>query len=306
MISTDPDQPEDQHFEVVRAPSARGLREYALVLTARRIPHVQVRVGKEHVLAVPQPFLDQAIRELDDYFDENEDWPPAREKVVTLSDGKYAALLYGLTITLFFLLQTERHFQLPLLEKGRADAGAILAGEWWRTITALTLHADFLHLLSNLFYGAFFIAFTCHLVGTGLGLLSVLASGIVGTLMNAAVQDPSHLSIGASTAVFGAVGVYAAFLWADRRRRKFGSLYIWAPILVGLSLLGTYGIPDTYSEEGANVDVVAHATGFVAGMIAGALLGRLGSERLDQPQLQQASGITAAVLVLVGWLAAFS
>jgi len=306
MIPPVSEQPEEQHFEVVRSPTVAGLREYALVLTARRIPHVQVNVGREHVLAVPQPFLEHAQRELEDYFQENANWPPPREEVITLSDGKYAALLYGLTVTLFFLLQTTRQFDLPWLENGRADAGAILSGEWWRTITALTLHADFLHLLSNLFYGAFFIAFTCHLVGTGLGLLSVLTSGIVGTLLNAVVQDPSHLSIGASTAVFGAVGVYAAFLWADRRRRKFGSLYIWAPILVGLSLLGTYGIPDIYSEQGANVDVVAHATGFVAGLLSGAALGRLGSKRLNQPHIQQASAITAVVLVLVGWLAAFA
>ena len=263
-------------------------------------------MGAEHVLAVPYRFLEHAQAELQDYSQENVDWPPVREEVVTLSDGKYAALLFGLTITFVSLLQAEKHFQLPWLVNGRADTGAILSGEWWRTITALTLHADFLHLLSNLFYGAFFIAFACHLVGTGVGLLSVLLSGIIGTVLNAVVQDPSHLSVGASTSVFGAIGVYAAFLWADRRRRKFASIYVWAPILVGLSLLATYGIPDLQSTPGSRVDVVAHATGFVSGMLIGAYLGRLGSAKLNEPHLQQASGIMAAVLVVAGWVAAFA
>jgi len=263
-------------------------------------------MGAEHVLAVPYRFLEHAKAELQSYSQENVDWPPVREEVITLSDGKYAALLFGLTITFVYLLQAEKHFQLPWLENGRADAGAILSGEWWRTITALTLHADFLHLLSNLFYGAFFIAFACHLVGTGVGLLSVLFSGIIGTVLNSVVQDPSHLSVGASTSVFGAIGVYAAFLWADRRRRKFASIYVWAPILVGLSLLATYGIPDLQYAQESRVDVVAHATGFVAGMLIGAYLGRLGSRKLNDPHLQQASGIMAAVVVVSGWIAAFA
>ncbi len=304
MNDSNPDGPTEQHYEVFRSSDAKSLHECALVLSARRVPFVEVSAGADQILAVPQPFVERALHELGNYAKENVDWPPAREEVVTLSDGKYAALLYSLVITFVYLLQIEQRYQLPLLANGRADAGAILAGEWWRTITALTLHADLTHLVSNLFFGAFFIAFTCHLVGTGIGMLSVLLSGIFGTVLNAIVQDPSHLSVGASTCVFGSIGVYVAFLWADRRRRNFATIYVWAPILVGFALLATYGIPDVYSASGRLVDVVAHATGFGAGLLIGALLGRSGSRKLNQPSIQLASGLLAGLLIVAGWTAA--
>ena len=34
-------------------------------------------------------------------------------------------------------------------ERGSADAAAILRGEWWRTVTALTLHGDALKIALN-------------------------------------------------------------------------------------------------------------------------------------------------------------
>jgi len=35
------------------------------------------------------------------------------------------------------------------VERGSADAGRIVRGEWWRAVTALTLHADVAHTLGN-------------------------------------------------------------------------------------------------------------------------------------------------------------
>jgi rhomboid protease GluP len=289
---------QEQHVEVYRARNAKSVREYALVLNAQHIPFVEIAMGKDRVLAVPAPEFERAQFELSHYAEENRNWPPRPAKVITLANGKQAAFWYGIVIVTFFLVDREGLFHLPWHTAGRADAEAILSGEWWRTITALTLHADLLHLASNLAFGAFFIAFASHLLGTGVGLLAMLGSGILGTLLNAIIQDPSHLSIGASTSVFGAIGTYVACLWAQRRRQKIGALYIWSPLLFGSFFLGQLGM------SGVNTDVVAHGTGFASGLLIGAILGRLGSEVLTSERLQSNCSIVAALLIAIGWIAA--
>ena len=57
-----------------------------------------------------------------------------------------AALLLG-----FHLLAGARDVVEPSvwIKAGSAASAAILHGEWWRTITAMTLHADLLHLFGN-------------------------------------------------------------------------------------------------------------------------------------------------------------
>jgi len=155
-------------------------------------------------------------------------------------------------------------------ELGRTDAVAMVGrGEWWRAVTALTLHADVVHLVSNLFAGAGFAFFVCRFFSAALGWLLILLSGIAGNVLNAQVYYPAaHYSIGASTAVFGAlglltgVGIWAAVSAPDRRLL----LPRWLlPLLGGLTLLGLFGVGE------GNVDVAAHISGFLCGVVLGGL-----------------------------------
>ena len=65
---------------------------------------------------------------------------------------------------------------------GRVEAGALLGGEWWRAITALTLHIELAHLGGNLAFGAFFGYFVGRYFGTGVGWLAVLLAASVGNV----------------------------------------------------------------------------------------------------------------------------
>src|SRR5207237_567665 len=56
----------------------------------------------------------------------------------------------------------------PWFERGSAVAARILGGEWWRAVTALTLHANLAHLLAN--------AVACGLFAAALGLLAMLGA----------------------------------------------------------------------------------------------------------------------------------
>ena len=53
------------------------------------------------------------------------------------------------TLLLFFFITVAGYPTVQWFERGSADADRILLGELWRTVTALTLHANLAHALSN-------------------------------------------------------------------------------------------------------------------------------------------------------------
>ncbi|CAA6691617.1 MULTISPECIES: rhomboid family intramembrane serine protease [unclassified Lentimonas] len=182
--------------------------------------------------------------------------------------GWWSFVLYTAVLIGCFVWQGRS----DIVTSGQADAVAMMGGgQWWRAVTALTLHADVVHLVSNLISGLGFTFFVCRFFGAAAGWFLVLLSGIAGNVLNAVVYYPEpHYSIGASTAVFGAlgvltgVGIWAAVSAPDRRL----SLPRWlVPLFGGLTLLGLFGVGD---GEG-NVDVAAHISGFLCGAVLGAL-----------------------------------
>ena len=102
---------------------------------------------------------------------------------------------------------------------------------------------------------------------SGLWLADGFPGGQFGQFVDGlAALPPEHVSIGASTAVFGALGVLTgASVWLallDPRRSL--SLPQWLlPVLGGLTLLGLFGM-----GEGP-IDVLAHVCGFGVGFAIG-------------------------------------
>ena len=112
----------------------------------------------------------------------------------------------------------------------------------------------------------------CRELGSGLAWSLLLAAGALGNLVNAFVQRSSHSSLGASTAVFGAVGILAAISlvrYREQLRQRWP-----LPVASALALLAVLG------TEGRNTDLGAHLFGFVygvcLGLIAEYLIGRHG------------------------------
>ena len=67
--------------------------------------------------------------------------------------------------------------------RGSANALAIEDGELWRTLTALTLHADFAHLLANALSSLVFVTLLCRWIGPGAGLSLTVLAGALGNAM---------------------------------------------------------------------------------------------------------------------------
>jgi membrane associated rhomboid family serine protease len=241
-------------------------RSWSLVLDSRSIPCCIEPVGSSWKLLVQEQQLESAIRELQLYEAANENWPPRlpvnrnliENTLPTLSILILLATFYNLTrIGLSF----PGYGLLDLNELGAAHAASIRSGQWWQCVTALTLHADLTHLFSNLLIGGAFIFFLCRELGSGLAWGLLLTSGTLGNFTNAWVQSPAHRSVGASTAVFGAVGILAAISTVRYRHNLQRRWFV--PVAAGLALLALLG------TEGKNTDLGAHLFGFGSGVLLG-------------------------------------
>lgn len=280
----------------------RRLQNAVLVLQARGLPFRTERFSRGWLLRVPPQHFDIACLELSLFEKENTGWPPPPPAPLPQRGNSLAPLCVLLLLATFHNL-TRIPFSLnpPLLldwvAAGDAHAGNILAGQWWRPITALCLHTDGLHLLGNLVFGALFIIRLCRGLGAGLAWSLILASGISGNLLNALLQTPDHRAIGASTAVFGAIALVAGInliRYRSSLRRR------WVlPLAAALALLALLG------AEGERTDVGAHLLGFASGLFLG-ILAEFLTHRFGRPKGMLNALLALSCVTLLGsaWYAA--
>ncbi len=280
----------------------RQARAWALVLDSRSIPCCIEPEGSGWHLLVPEHQLDSARRELGLYEEANRNWPPTLPVTRQLIENTLPTLSVLILLATFHNL-AQVGFSLPergmvdLYALGTAHAARILDGQWWRLVTALTLHAGPVHLISNLTIGGIFILLLCRELGSGMAWSLLLASGILGNLINAVVQPAAHSSLGASTAVFGAVGILAAISMVQHRHGLQRRWFV--PVAAGLALLAVLG------TEGKNTDLGAHLFGFGAGALCG-MAGEFLITRFGRPGalLNALLAIACGALVLAAWWAA--
>ncbi len=249
--------------------SVRGQEtgDRALVLLAMGIDHEVEHGLFGWRLAVPDHDQARACEQLRLWERENNRIGPLARHSPTQPGGGATAFAWSAILMLWYTMQTRHVFGVDWLSIGRADVALMYAGEWWRAATALMLHADIGHVMVNIGFGAVFGGLLAREIGGGLAGVLILFGGIVGNLMNAAVQRASHSSIGASTAVFAALGSLSAWLWLGRRLDQTGWARRSAPLVGAIILLAWLGTGDE------RTDVVAHLTGFIAGFVPGGILG---------------------------------
>jgi membrane associated rhomboid family serine protease len=304
--------------EIARANDRKKCQELALVMQALGLPHATAYHMDFWVVLVPQALAERAREELARYERENRGWPPREARVQVLSDGVFLAMIYAALLVVGFLAAQRQLFGIDWGLLGASRAARVSAGEPWLAVTALTLHADVVHLAGNLAFGALFGALLAWSLGSGIAALCFVLTGALGNLVNAWIQPATHVSIGASTAVFGVLGVQTAYEFmrrADGRpawRRRI-------PLVAGLVLLGLLGLggaahdPSSIAEESRKLDqilqktdVLAHFTGFAAGLVLGAALGwKRRMPRLSQ-RLELGLGGGALALVALCWALALS
>ena len=302
-VVADPRRPNDHRMDasladviIFRSRIAAECTERALVLKAMDIEHAVRRRAGEWMLVVPEHRVSVAVGQLQDYARENRDWPKRPPPPLP----RHPFGLTGVAVCVIILLfvagaEGKMTFGYDWFSAGRVDTALVRQGEWWRTVTALTLHLGVGHLVSNLLLGSVFAVIAGRLLGNGLAWFSIVMAGAVGNWVSAMVQLPEHRAVGASTAVFAALGLVAGYAW--RRRHAFPLRWAvrWAPIIVAAVLLAWTG------AGGERTDVISHLTGFLTGIALGAIYGSINPGIMVRARNQWLLGTAALALVAVAW-----
>ncbi len=272
----------------------RQADEWALALESQGLHPTVAADGRGFSLRVPEVEHEHSEAVLAAYEAEN---PPAstasRLEPVDPAPLRNASFVSA-ALLVFFFVTGPRDSAVAWFERGSADAALIFAGEPWRAVTALTLHADGPHVAGNALLGVIFWGAVSRSLGPGLALAWVIASGALGNLVNAWVRTSAHDSVGASTAVFGAMGILAGLALTHRLRLGQRGGRVLGPVAAGLGLLAMLG------TAGERVDLWAHAFGLAAGVLLGVAAGRVAPLR-PGPVWQWSAGLSAAAAIVAAW-----
>ncbi len=290
--------PPDGWESVHQGASRKQCSDKALVLHALNIPYQVVTRAADSIIIVPRDFAEKSKYELWQYDQENKKpKPPAPVVVPVYQSGVPGVAVYVAMICLVAWLAGEAFFNRDWYIAGAVDGKLIRHGEWWRTITALTLHSGIRHLAGNIGFGILFGLMAGRLVGSGVAWFGIVVASCAANFLNTYLLASTHRSIGASTAVFAALGLVSGFVWRAKLMAQDRWPYRLGPVVGGIALLAYTGTGD------ANTDIGAHLAGFVCGFLSGISLTVL-SRHLGHKNLQLACGVGAIVVVILAWFMA--
>ena len=290
------DSPEETWVLVAKA-GPKEIGDWSLVLSAVGLDQqIDRHAG---VLLTRKRDAEQAMKELRAFREENQYWPPPPTAVrpAVRTDNPPTLLMFG-GLIIFFWLTGPWLATNPWFKIGAVNSPAILEhGEWWRLITALTLHADQMHLVGNCVIGGVIVHLLCKAAGYGMGWLTLLLAAMTGNFLNIMLRDTPHYSVGFSTAVFAAVGILCGRQLNNRASTIVRQLVL--PLGAGVGLLAMLG------SEGERTDLGAHLFGLASGLLYGLLLQLTDLDLLGRRGgLQFALFLIALFLIALCWLLA--
>lgn len=244
--------------------------------------------------------METANHEIDAFEEENLNWPPRVETRAMIANSPPTVLLLG-ALVVFSLITGPWTPENPWFTRGACAADRVFQhGEWWRLVTALTLHSGPVHIAGNTLIGGVIVHLLCRQMGSGLGVFLLLLAGALGNYVNILVRGAPHISVGFSTSVFGALGLLAGQGIMARRSVSWRNMFL--PFAAALGLLGILG------TSGEQTDLGAHLFGMGAGLVLGLIADFF--VMTARPVLLRGLGqglllLLSLGLVIFSWLAAF-
>ncbi len=293
------DSPHDSLILTVDDPNL--VYSYSLVLSAVHIPHrINCQARDHHEIYVAEQHVHKAQYEIAAYTQENQNWPtsPPKEDTFAPTFLAMSPIIIGLLIYIFAITGDWAPESL-WFAKGAGDSNAILNNlQFYRLITALTLHADIVHLLGNCFLGGILLHFLLHITGNGIGLITVLATATFANFINVIIHGQNHHFVGFSTAIFSIIGMLCTISFARKTVRPL--LHFFMPVMAGLALLAILG------SSGERTDLGAHLFGLLCGFISGNVVRIPGYDIVRKSfLLQTLLGTTFFGVVFLSWHLAF-
>ncbi|HLH03342.1 MAG TPA: rhomboid family intramembrane serine protease [Bryobacteraceae bacterium] len=171
---------------------------------------------------------------------------------------------------------------------GAKYAPLIHAGQHWRLLTAGFLHGGFIHIFMNSWSLFILVTEVEQFYGTSRLIVAYIFSTVTGFYLSY-LWSPGALSLGASAACFGLIGIMLAMGMRNRAdplthavRAHYGQ---WLIIGIVLSLV-------------PGIDIAAHIGGFIGGFVVGFLAGLPGLPNTPKETLWRVlAGVALAVTV---------
>jgi rhomboid protease GluP len=282
---------------VFRSPRRRDCEERLLVLTAVGIPG-QLAFDGQCLIEVAAADAASAQAHLLQYERENPPAPPPPPAPRLHPHAWIGCVLYVAVLMGVAFAVAGGLVRLDAFDLGELDAARVQGGQWWRAWTALTLHLDGPHLAANLLAGVWFGYLAARQLGGGLAWFLIVSGAALANLLAGLYGPPEHRAVGASTAVFAALGLMSAYSWRERLRWPQRWARRWGPLVAGVVLLGWTG------SAGEGTDLVGHLSGFIVGVVLGAAVAvpRVQSQVNRVPQWL--TGAAALASIAFAWFCA--
>lgn len=294
-----PESPLLPDLAVVASGDEETLDSLSLVLSAMGIDHyIDEEEGR---LLTKQKNYATALAHIQRYQGENQNWPPPPPQHPPFYNQHQPSLALMLLLLFFFFHTGPWSADNQWFSLAANDSKAILQGhQWWRLVTSLTLHADLVHVVSNCLIGGIIVHLLGQMTGYGLAWLLLVTNGAAGNLLNILIRNKTHLSVGFSTAIFAAIGIFTGL--QILRGKVFSAKKLLLPLGAGLALLAFLG------SGGERTDLGAHFFGLLVGIGCGLLLGASGlmtrllqSRPQTQITIQTIFFSLAAAMVALAW-----
>lgn len=293
--------------EVYRSRARKPSEERALVLAAVGIQSTLTPIRGGFVLWVGEADASRATAHLRQYDIENIPLPPPPPPPRLYPYAWLGCLGYVLCLMGVAFMISAGVVRLDAFDVGSLSAAGIRGGQLWRAWTALTLHLDGGHLSANLGAGVWFGYLAARQMGVGSAWFLIVTGAALANLAEGLLAPIGYGSVGASTAVFTALGLMSAYSWRERYQLSQRWARRWGPLVAGLLMLGWTGAGGS-SEEGTpvvtNVDLYGHLGGFIMGILLGATAALPRWRSLLDRIPQWAAGAAAAGSIVIAWTCA--
>lgn len=189
-----------------------------------------------------------------------------------LSQAKVTSGLMIINIIVFILMTLSGGSENieNLIRFGANSKILVAEGEWWRLFTASFIHIGFFHILFNMYFFYSLGPVFERLFGSMNFLIIYLIAGIFGNLLSFAFGSPYTVSAGASTSLYGMLGLAIGLMETyrdDEIIRSFGASFISVVVINVI-----------YSLLAPGVGIYGHLGGFVAGFLLAGIFPILGRE----------------------------
>ncbi len=176
----------------------------------------------------------------------------------------YILMVVNIAVFLAMQLITGPRGENYIIEAGALDPGAVVYyGEYYRLVSAIFIHGNAAHLISNCLGMYIFGIRTERHFGSAVMFIIYVLSGILGSIFSLTLTR--MVSVGASGAVYGLMGAVLVRSYKSKRAVDGLSAYIIAIFLAG-GFVMAFLIP--------NIDSFGHIGGLIGGLLLGLIYSR--------------------------------